>query len=314
MSNFVIVAIPAQDDYVWQVSSEKVPHITLCFLGDADTNPNSQEIVDFVEHAATTMSPFYMDVDYRGVLGPDEADVIFFEKGWDYKAVSNFRDHLLTNTYIKQAYNSTEQYPEWTPHLTLGYPATPARTPDNEHHIYSVSFDRIGVWFGDFDGPEFRLEKKAYDMPGISMSSMTRAEAEELLHFGIKGMRWGFRSEPVVTTAVTATTGHTKKGKAVVETKGGTKQPAHPDAIAARIAGQKLKKSGVVALSNKDIEQLAKRIDLEKRIDTLTAKPESPSHKFIRDLLGVTAKQQTQRVVNLHATRQVDKMMKGKGA
>lgn len=201
MSKLIIAAIPEQDDFTWQVSSEKVPHITLLFLGDADTNQHSEEIVQFVEHAVTTISPFYMDASHRGTLGEHDADVIFFEKGWDFKAVKAFRDQLLTNTYIQQAHSSTEQFlsktsadqqfPEWTPHLTLGYPKTPAKKPEHDRRIHSVSFDRIAVWFGDYEGPEFRLERKVYDTTEVSMGSMSREEAEELLHFGTKGMKWG---------------------------------------------------------------------------------------------------------------------------
>jgi len=288
MSKLVIVAIPEQDDFVWQVSSEKVPHITLLFLGDADANQNSQEIVEFVEHAATMISPFYMDADHRGTLGEDDADVIFFEKGWDFKAVSAFRDQLLTNTHIKQAYNSVEQFPEWQPHLTLGYPETPAKTPEEEHgtryarRIHSVSFDRIGVWFGDSEGPEFRLKHKVHeDMAEVGMSSMSREEADELLHYGVKGMKWGKRmgdarsslaarnaaarapKEVVVTTS-------NVKGKAQIQTKKGQNQPAHQDAITAKAHAQKRSKSGINSMSNKELQELASRMSLEQRVQNLS--------------------------------------------
>lgn len=203
MPSVVIVAIPEQDDSTWKISSEKVPHITLLFLGEADAVENAEQIVQYVEHAASKMSPFYMDVDYRGSLGADEADVLFFEKGWDFKAVSDFRDQLLANPAIKAAYNKAEQFPEWTPHLTLGYPATPANIPDNEERMHYVRFDRIAVWLGDSEGPEFRLtrpDRGDYGDAPLAMSdSMTAAEARSLLHFGLKGMKWGVRKETAVT-------------------------------------------------------------------------------------------------------------------
>jgi 2'-5' RNA ligase len=192
MSNLVIVAIPAEDDYVMQISSEKVPHLTLLYLGDAETVDNLEEIVKFVEHASTLIEPFYMDTDYRGTLGADDADVIFFEKGWDYKMVESYRDQLKQNPAVKAAYNSAEQHPgEWLPHLTLGYPDTPAKEIEKDHRLYTVRFDRIAVWDGDFAGPEFRLKRKvpSYD---LVMSEVPAAESA-LEHYGIRGMKWGVR-------------------------------------------------------------------------------------------------------------------------
>ncbi len=76
MSNLVVVAIPEEDDYVHQISSEKVPHCTLLFLGEA-VNPNVLRIAEFLQHAVDTMEigPFGLDVDYRGTLGEISAEL-----------------------------------------------------------------------------------------------------------------------------------------------------------------------------------------------------------------------------------------------
>jgi hypothetical protein len=101
VSNLVIVAIPDENDRAWKVSSEKVPHMTLLYLGDPDQVANLESIVQFVEHAAnTSLRRFYMTVDKRGELGDDPqlgpADVLFFKKGrYDYKAIRDFRAQLL---------------------------------------------------------------------------------------------------------------------------------------------------------------------------------------------------------------------------
>src|SRR4051794_10793266 len=163
MSNLVIVAIPDENDRVWKVSSEKVPHLTLLFLGDIAQVANLEQIMLFVEHAAnTTLSRFYLPVDRRGELGADQADVLFFKKGrYDYKAIRDFRAALLQDNNIKTAYDSTTQFEgPWNPHLTLGYPASPAKTiPDDQiGTIYDVTFNKIAVWTDDFDGPEFLLK------------------------------------------------------------------------------------------------------------------------------------------------------------
>ena len=36
--SYAIVAIAAQDDYVWRLSSDKKPHLTLLYLGDQLNN------------------------------------------------------------------------------------------------------------------------------------------------------------------------------------------------------------------------------------------------------------------------------------
>lgn len=179
--DFAIVGIPAVDENVWKVSSEKVPHLTLLYLHDAIKEEDLSSILEYVAHASGELSPFGLSVDYRGTLGSDDADVLFFEdNGWDLKRVKEFRHYLLLNDKIKRAFDTTEQYPEWTPHLTLGYPSTPAK--ENDAYLGYVQFDRIAVWTSDFAGPEFRLK---YESHG----------PEEVMHFGVKGMQWGVRNE-----------------------------------------------------------------------------------------------------------------------
>lgn len=237
-SNLVIVALPSDDDRVWKISSEKKPHMTLCFLGEADKVQNLDTIMQFVQHATelSEHGPFYLDVDHRGTLGPDEADVLFFSKrSWNLRWINQFRSQLLQNQAIRTAYDSVpvdQQYPEWTPHLTLGYPTAPAKPLPNdgfEHPIYSVSFDRIAVWTGDFEGPDFRLEWPERDNEFndvMAYSSLTEAHRKPSLdealehygaksdlvshndsrkalgldsvveHVGVKGMKWGQRKSP----------------------------------------------------------------------------------------------------------------------
>lgn len=196
MSNLVIVAIPEEMDRVWKLSSEKVPHLTLLFLGEMEPNPHVESIVQFVEHAVTLSEhgPFYLDVDHRGTLGPDEADVLFFSKrSWNLKWISQFRGQLLQNEQIRSAYDSTQQYgapQEWTPHLTMGYPTAPAKEPPNDgfdHPIYSVCFDRIAVWTGDFDGPDFRLEWPDRELDGPLAVAYADTQKAALMHKSMNG-------------------------------------------------------------------------------------------------------------------------------
>lgn len=198
-----IGAIPRKDDYVWNISSEKIPHLTILYL-DADVSgPEAARIAEYVEHAAkTSLCTFGLSVKKRGELGDENADVLFFEKEWEAKKVAEFRNYLLGDDNILKLYNSTQQYPEWTPHLTLGYPDTPAKPDERDYPgIHYVQFDKVAVWFGDFEGPEFELESRNY--AEVSMSSVAELDdviktsgadkIKDLLQYGVKGMKWGVR-------------------------------------------------------------------------------------------------------------------------
>lgn len=162
MNNLVIVAIPDKEDIVWKISSEQVPHMTILNLGEQDPNPQTAKIMSYLEHAVDTMlRRFRMAVDHRGVLGPNEADVLFFDKSFCEKQVKDFREALLKNPDVLEFYNGSDQFPEWVPHLTLGFPATPAH-PDTRDYtdIYSVGFGKIALWVDNFDGPEVELKSR----------------------------------------------------------------------------------------------------------------------------------------------------------
>jgi 2'-5' RNA ligase len=202
MSSLVIVALPAEDELVNKISSEKVPHLTLMYLGEATDDNNVTRMAEFVEHALNISEhgPFYLEVDYRGELGPNKADVLFFQGGWEAKWIKSLRGQLLQQADIRTAFESADQFPEWVPHLTLGYPETPANPMPEERKFFSVQFDRIAVWTGNYEGPEFRLKWPDRDMEDLAVAySDTGKEAvESLLHFGVKGMKWGQRKTPNV--------------------------------------------------------------------------------------------------------------------
>lgn len=192
----VVVAIPSDDDHVWKVSSEKVPHITLLYLGAPEWDGNQMaDVASYVQHAASTFHSFGMSVDRRGVLGDKSADVLFFKKSWSFNDLEKFRSQLRANQDIDKAYLSADQYPQWTPHLTLGYPETPAHKDDRDYPISWVNFDKIAMWVGDSEGPTFQLpDDRGLD---VAMSQELGAQAiEEILeHYGVQGMKWGHRKD-----------------------------------------------------------------------------------------------------------------------
>lgn len=196
-SSVVIVALPESEDEVWKISSEPEPHLTLLYLGDAKFDDNQFALLSgYVKYAASFLHQFSMEVIDRGELGDAKADVLFFHKAWS-KEITRFREQLLQEPNVNAAYNSSEQFEGWTPHLTLGYPETPAKKQEPDRSIYSVRFDRIAVWNGDYSGPTYDLKPFEYDDLDISMSQITTphsAEVEKFLsHYGVRGMKWGIR-------------------------------------------------------------------------------------------------------------------------
>jgi 2'-5' RNA ligase len=276
MSNLVIVAIPEEMDRTWKISSEKVPHLTLLFLGD-EANADTQQIVEFVEHAVTQSEhgQFYLDVDRRGTLGPDEADVLFFSKrSFNLKWIKQFRAQLLQNQAIRTAYDSTQQYEEWTPHLTLGYPppGNPAKPlgPD-DHPIYSVCFDRIAVWTTDFDGPEFQLEWPDRDLEGplavaysdTQKAALTHYGSREALleHHGVKGMKWGQRNVDSGVGGTSHTTKVALAGSLALLSPNLRKNTSSDTKLKVGLFGQYALLSGKVRA---DLKQASKKTDLQK--------------------------------------------------
>jgi hypothetical protein len=257
--------------------------MTILFLGDQSNNPNVGRMTDFLEHvAATSMESFGQDVDRRGLLGSEDADVLYFGDV-QKEMLNNLRGYLLTNQHIFEAYNSTEQYPQWTRHLTLGYPKTPAK-PDNRDYpgISWVNFDRIAIWTGDYEGPTFQLP--SHNGLEVSMSGI-RSDLKEVLeefqHFGVKGMHWGVTKSHVETASGLATRG-VSAAKAI-----------KPDPTK-KAATKKVKSvGGLHKVDDKELKKMIARMEMEKKFDTFMkedAKRRSEGLKAAGKVLGEIGK------------------------
>jgi 2'-5' RNA ligase len=295
----VVVALPTQDDTVRQYSSEKEPHLTLLYLGESSVSPTElNHAAEYIEHAASQLTTFGLEVERRGVLGDKDADVLFFEKRWAKRLV-NFRSHLLQDQLINRLYHSTDQYPEWTPHLTMGYPEKPAKKDTREYQRFSyVRFDRIALWTGDSVGPTFQLKtdddmEVAMSQTGESIAAAVLADLnEDAVQYGVPGMKWGKRK---------ASSGP------------GSGRPASKDSTRAEKAKQVVKKSGVQALSNDDLKALTKRMSLEQELGRLTPPGKiKKGRMFVTKTLGNIGQQQLNMVLNQAVNQQVAKVLKGK--
>lgn len=283
-NSHIVVAIPSEDDPVWKQSSEPVPHLTLLYLDGSAFGPTEFELVTgYVEHASSCLSPFMLDVKRRGELGDKRADVLFFNPKWA-KGIETFRSQLLQNDLVAKSYLSMEQFPEWVPHLTMGYPTSPAKKPEGDGKLWYVNFDRVALWAGDYEGPTFQLESKDYDME-VAMSQTQRGRAfimgDGISHYGVKGMHWGVRkSEPG---------------------GGGGSKPAasaprprlSDDAKAVEKAFSKIDRGGTDTLSNHELQSVVTRLNLEQQFDRLTSSGTSQAnavtqgHQAVKTMLGI---------------------------
>lgn len=112
-----------------------------------------------------------------------------------------------------------------------------------------------------------------------------------LSHYGIKGMRWGVRRRRGADGLVekSADTQNAEKARAKVGKKGNTD-----------------------ALSNKELQDLVTRMNLERQFSTLTAqnKKPNPALKFVADTLVNVGKQQAQKIAQDQLAQLVAKQLK----
>ena len=108
----------------------------------------------------------------------------------------------------------------------------------------------------------------------------------EIKHYGVKGMRWGVRrrrsessSTPVDPQPVTIRQNHKTKG---LQAAGGAGHKPSDDALTAIAIRQKAKASGAASLSNKEMETLVKRMNLEANYAKVMAANPAPQTKLAK--------------------------------
>lgn len=138
----LVTLLPADED-VNAASSEDIAHMTFIRFGEPGDNFDTQSIAMDVKMYARDTTPITVPVRERGTLGDDEADVLFLEPTESLLAL---RDGLMDHPAVREAHDAVEQYPEWTPHVTLGYPEAPALA---EYDGDEITFDRFALWVGN---------------------------------------------------------------------------------------------------------------------------------------------------------------------
>lgn len=144
----LIVLLPATDDPITAATSEDQAHMTTIWFGDVNEMPTDREELEQAVrlYSQDLDGPVVVPVRERGTLGDEGADVVFLEPTDSLIAL---RDGMLANEPIRQAHAAAEQFPEWTPHVTLGYPEGVENGPAvGEYDGTEVTFDRLGLWLG----------------------------------------------------------------------------------------------------------------------------------------------------------------------
>ena len=109
-----------------------------------------------------------------------------------------------------------------------------------------------------------------------------------LKHYGVKGMKWGVRRSEAQLASAREVTVTQKRPGTYAKATGGKKLPISDDAKAALEARQKARASTTDALSNKELQALVNRMNLEQQYSNLNFQSDrrSKGARFIAGLMG----------------------------
>jgi hypothetical protein len=210
-----------------------------------------------------------------------------------------FRDGRLTNPEdpITKKY-LTEQKKAYID--TLNEYASTLQSPSGKLGIKVVGNDVDGYGPGAFEVQIVEQKAKHADEAMTYVVQMSRDESGRvigfefvdttiqqgedftaaLVHYGVKGMKWGVRRRQNRSSTVTVSK---SKATGSIKTRGGAGRKPSADATKAAVSRQIAKKSGHQALSNDELKQLVERMDLEKRANRHAA--EGLGAQFVKALL-----------------------------
>lgn len=109
-----------------------------------------------------------------------------------------------------------------------------------------------------------------------------------LSHHGVKGMKWGVRRRS--SSGPSPVTVRALPGKRVL-VKGGSGHSPSEDAVRTAVLGQKARSSTSHSLSNKELQDLVQRMNLEQQYSNLSSRQNVSTvrkgGKVVKDILSV---------------------------
>jgi hypothetical protein len=142
-----IVAIPTATEPIHHIGDVSEPkHATVLWLGKPEENPalDMEAVQDAVRGVAeSSTGPVTSQVESQGLLGDENAQVVHL--GGD--ELPALRENLLAAPELREGTGAVQQFPGYTPHVTLGYDLEEP-VPDDDLPE-EVIFDRLAVWDGE---------------------------------------------------------------------------------------------------------------------------------------------------------------------
>ena len=133
---------------------------------------------------------------------------------------------------------------------------------------------------------------------------------EILAHYGVKGMKWGVRKDSSPSSGPTEVTTRAIKGRVI--TTGGKGHAPSDDALKAAVGKQKAKKSGLASLSNKELQAVVTRMNLEQQYSRLIDQRaySSAGQKFVSELFRKNIQPDIEKAANEYTTKKVSAYFK----
>jgi hypothetical protein len=139
---------------------------------------------------------------------------------------------------------------------------------------------------------------------------------EFLEHFGVRGMKWGHRKDKgnSAVASIEDTKLNVKASPGRIEVSGGRGRMPHDDAVQAAAYRQIVKASSTHALSNKELQALVTRINLEQNYARAVApttgnSPKAKAASWVSNKLGKVGNMFIDTAANIKVTELVNQAM-----
>lgn len=177
-TSVVIVALPAADDPVHGIGPEE-KHATILFFGELDTLDDSDAglLAQVCTAVAGATAPFTETVTGVEQLGSEGAEV-WMLAGDELPALRS--DLIDTDSETVRMLENADQFPDYTPHTTIGYPADQGDDVEDTAwpalivaagEVKTITYDRLALWWG--------TERSEYPLTGGDVTPSSDNQQED---------------------------------------------------------------------------------------------------------------------------------------